>query len=69
MKTKERQFDNFAVTGGTVSRYENLRYHQWRQSCQIDNILLTASLFQVMSCRRTGEETLPETMINDCQFP
>ena len=41
LKTKGRQFDNFAVTGGTVScRNDNLRCNQWRQSCQIGKLLL-----------------------------
>ena len=43
LKTKDHQFDNFVVTGGTVSN-DNLRYHQWRQSCQIDDFL--SSLLQ-----------------------
>ena len=36
LKIKHRQFDNFVVAGGTVSCHnDNLRCHQWRQSCQI----------------------------------
>ena len=36
---KDRQFDNFVVTGGTVScRNDNLWCHQSRQSCQIDDL-------------------------------
>ena len=36
LKTIDRQFDNFVVTGGTVScHYDNLRCHHWQQSCQI----------------------------------
>ena len=43
---KDNQFDNFVVTGGTVScRYDNLRCHQWRQSYQIDTLL-----FSVFRC-------------------
>ena len=31
LKTKDNQFDNFVVTGGTVScHYDNLRCQQWR---------------------------------------
>ena len=38
-KQKDRQFNNFVVTGGTIScRYDLLWYHQWWQCCQIDNI-------------------------------
>ena len=38
LKTKSSQFDNFVVTGGTVScHYDNLRCHQWKQSRQIDD--------------------------------
>ena len=45
-KTKDRQFDNFVVIGGTVScLYDNLRCHQWQQSCQIDD-----RLFSVNDC-------------------
>ena len=40
MKTKCYQFNNFVVTGGTVScREDNLRCHQWLQICQIDDLL------------------------------
>ena len=43
LKTKDRhQFDNFVVTGGTVScRNDNLRCHQWPQSCQIDDFVFS----------------------------
>ena len=42
LKTKCRRFDNFVVTGGTVScRNDNLRCHKLRQSCQIDNLLFS----------------------------
>ena len=34
------QFDHFVVTGGTVCCCnDNWRCHQWRQSCQIDDLL------------------------------
>ena len=46
LKTKDRQFDNVVVTGGTVSCHsDNLRCHQWRQSCQIDNLLFSVFLW------------------------
>ena len=39
LKTNNRQFDNVVVTGGTVSCHnDNLWCHQWRQSCQIDDL-------------------------------
>ena len=39
LKTKDRQFDNFAFTDGTVScHFDNLWCRQWQQSCQIDNL-------------------------------
>ena len=39
LKTQCHQFDNFVVTVGTVTcRYGNLRCHQWRQCCQIDDL-------------------------------
>ena len=39
---KDRQFDNFVVTDGIVNgRNANLRCHQWRQSCQIDDRLFS----------------------------
>ena len=41
VKTKDRQFDDFVVTGGTVSCNDNLRCHQLRQSCQIDDLLFS----------------------------
>ena len=42
LKTKDNQFDNFVITGGTVScRNDNLQYHQWWQSCQIDDRLFS----------------------------
>ena len=41
-KQEGRQFDNFVVTGVTVSCHcDNLRWHQWWQSCQIDNLLFS----------------------------
>ena len=40
------QFDNFVVTGGTVScRNDNLRCHRWQQSCQIDDLLFSVIVF------------------------
>ena len=34
LKTKDCQFDNFVIIGGTVY-YDNLQCHHWWQSCQI----------------------------------
>ena len=42
LETKYHQFDNFVVTGGTVSCHnDNLQCHQSQQSCQIDNLLFS----------------------------
>ena len=42
LKTKGHQFDDFVVTGGTVScPNDNLRCQLWRQSCQIDYLLFS----------------------------
>ena len=42
LKTKDRQFNNFVVTGDTVCfHYDNLRCHQRQQSCQIDDLLFS----------------------------
>ena len=42
LKTKDLQFGNFVLTGGTVScRNDNLRCHQWGQSSQIDELLFS----------------------------
>ena len=42
LKTKDYQFDNFVVTGGTVSCHnDNLQCHQWWQSCQLDDLLFS----------------------------
>ena len=42
LKTKDHQFDNFVITGGTVScHYDNLQCHQWQQSRQIDDLLFS----------------------------
>ena len=42
LKTNGRQFDNLVVAGGTVSCHnDNLRCHQWRGGCQIDDILVS----------------------------
>ena len=39
LKRKDPQFDNFVITGGTVScRNDNLWCHQWWQSCRNDNL-------------------------------
>ena len=60
LKTKSRQFDNFVVTGCTVScRNDNLRYHQWRQSCQIYYLL-----FSVAELDITLDCCLPEQSLN-----
>ena len=41
-KTKDSLFDNFVVTGGTVScRHGNLRCRHWRQSCQNGELLFS----------------------------
>ena len=41
---KGRQFDDFVVAGGTLScRNDNLRCHQWRQTCQIDDLLFSVN--------------------------
>ena len=42
LKTKGRKFENFVFIGDTVScRNDNLQYHQWQQSCQIDDLLFS----------------------------
>ena len=46
-KNNDRQYDNFVVTGGTVScHYDNLRCHQWRQSCEIDDLLFQRTILR-----------------------
>ena len=41
-ENKRSSIWQLVVTGGTVScRNDNLRCHQWRQSCQIDNLLFS----------------------------
>ena len=43
-KTKDCQFDNFVITGGTVCCHlDNLRCYQWQQSYQINVCLLSMS--------------------------
>ena len=54
-KTKNHQFDNFVITGGTLTyHYENLQWHRWQQSWQIDNLLFleiqTAKSCPSMGC-------------------
>ena len=42
LKTKDPQFDNIVITGGTVSCHnDNLQCHQWGQSCQIDDLMFS----------------------------
>ena len=42
LRTKDCQFDNLVITGGTVSCHnDNLQYHQSQQSCQIDDLLFS----------------------------
>ena len=42
LKIKDRQFDKFVITGGTVScPNDNLQCHQWWQSCQLDDLLFS----------------------------
>ena len=46
LNTKDRQFDNVVITGGTVSCHkDNLWCPQWRQSCQIDDLLFSVFLW------------------------
>ena len=41
---------DFVVTGGTVSCHiDNLRCHQWWQSCQIDNLLFSVICYNIAS--------------------
>ena len=46
LKTKCRQFDNFVVT--VSCHNDNLRCHQLRQSCQIDDLLFSMKLTYVL---------------------
>ena len=49
LRTNDRQFDNFVVTGGTVSCHnDNLQYHQWWQICQIDHLLFSVNTARCM---------------------
>ena len=41
LKTEGRQFDTFVVTGGTAGCRNNNVSRQWRQSCQIDDLLFS----------------------------
>ena len=44
LKTKDHPFYNFVITAGTVScHYDNLLCCQWRQSCQIDDLLFSVT--------------------------
>ena len=44
LKIKYCLFDNFVVTDAIVScRNDNLRYHQWRQSYQIEDFLFSVN--------------------------
>ena len=46
LKTKDRQFDNVVITGGTVICHKgNLWCPQWRQNCQIDDLLFSVFLW------------------------
>ena len=50
LKTKDRQFDNVVVTGGTVSCHnDNLWCHHGRQSCEIDDLLFSVFLWFPMA--------------------
>ena len=65
LKTKGRQFDNFVVTGGTVScRHDNLRCHQWRQSCQIDDLLFSVNDFINRSAHILASQPIGLTRIS-----
>ena len=46
MKTKDRQSDNFVVTGRTVSCHNDNR---WRQNCQIDYLLFSVDIDVIMA--------------------
>ena len=45
---KDRQFDNFVITGGTIScHYDNLLCHQWWHSCQFFILFLKMFLIVI----------------------
>ena len=59
LKTNGRQFDNFFVICGALScRNDNLRCHQWWQSCQIDGCLFFSA---VMFLHRMYLELVSQT--------
>ena len=72
LKTKGRQFDNFVVIGGTVScRNDNLRCHQCRPNCQIDNLLFSVKFFRYKGiigayCGRDRDMTATSTHMSFC---
>ena len=73
LKTKGRQFDNFVVISDTLSCHnDNLRCHQLRQSCQIDNLLfsvkswLSVTVLLSISCKITPR-SLHMTSLTICK--
>ena len=50
-KTTDHQFDSCVVTDGTPSCHlNNLRCHQWRQSCQTDDPFFVVVVSSVAMC-------------------
>ena len=60
LKTIYRQFDNVVVTGGTVSYNKDNLCPQWRQSCQIDDLMFSVFLWFPIA-NITFNHQLPET--------
>ena len=59
LKTKDRQFNNFVVTGGTAScHYSYLRCRQWRPSSQIDDLLILMQDYENGSHNNSNYEIL-----------
>ena len=59
LKTKDRQFDNIVVTGGTVSGHKNnFRCHHWRRNCQIDHLWFSVLDHDEQSSFCTANSTL-----------
>ena len=58
------QFDNFVVTGGTIScHYENLRCHQWQQSCQIDDLWSCTLFLNALSDNKTMDVSICSSIL------
>ena len=65
LKAKDRRFDNFVVTDG-ICRNDNLRCHQWRQSCRIDDLFFSVHVLSLYIFNQCSWQVHFDGLVQDC---